>query len=222
MTRPTDPDLHGYQRILVFGGSFDPPHRAHIDLPQQAARAIDADLVAYIPAGRAPHKLDQQQTDPQHRLAMLRLALHDARADTDAGDAVPTAVLTDEIDRGPDEPSYTVDTLERLSRRIDADAQLRLLIGADQLRIFDSWREPERIIELAEPVVMVRPPDTKASLLEALPEDGRDAWAGRLIDAGWVDVSSTQVRASSSSGASIGGMVCDAVARYIEQHGLYQ
>lgn len=209
-------ELTGHKNILLFGGSFDPPHRAHIALPQQGARVIGADLIAYIPAGRAPHKLDQVQTDPQHRLAMLRLAL-----DEQSGD-VPTMVLTDEIDRGPDEPSYTVDTLEALRQRIDPGATLRLLIGADQLRIFDAWREPERIIALAEPVVMVRPPDTKASLLDSLPSDQREAWEQRLIETDQLDISSTAIRKHAATGQPGDASICDAVAAYIKQHRLYQ
>lgn len=216
MASPAPPSLSGYRRILLFGGSFDPPHRAHVELPQQAAQAIGADLIAYIPAGRAPHKLDKVQTDPEHRLAMLRLAL------ADVADTVPTVVLTDEIDRGPDEPSYTVDTLEALSKRVDPGATLRLLIGADQLRIFDQWREPERVIELAEPVVMVRPPETKASLLAGLPADERGAWADRLIEIDAMDVSSTDVRERVGSDRPIDDAVCDAVAGYIAEHGLYR
>ena len=209
-------NLAGYKNILLFGGSFDPPHRAHVALPQQAAQLLGTDLIAYIPAGRAPHKLDQQQTDPQHRLAMLRLALADQLSE------VPAVVLTDEIERGPDKPSYTVDTLEALHQRIDPETTLRLLIGADQLRIFDSWREPDRIIELAEPVVMVRPPDTKAALLDSLLGDQREAWAKRLLETDQIDLSSTDVRSNSSSSQPIDSMVCDAVAAYIEQHGLYR
>lgn len=204
--------LTGYKTILLFGGSFDPPHHAHVVLPQQAARAIGADLIAYIPAGRAPHKLDREQTDPQHRLAMLKLALSDEPGD------VPTVVLTDEIERGPDEPSFTVDTLEALRERIDPGTTLRLLIGADQLRIFESWREPQRIVELAEPAVMVRPPDTCEALLASVPEAQRDAWQSRLVDVQQMDVSSTDIREQPGTRA----MVCNAVAGYIEAHGLYQ
>ena len=207
----SDP-LAGFKNILLFGGSFDPPHEAHIALPQQAANSIGADLIAYIPAGRAPHKLDREQTDPQHRLAMLRLALDDHVS------AIPTAVLTDEIERGPDEPSFTVDTLEALTRRIDPVTTLRLLIGADQLRIFDSWREPQRIIELAEPVVMVRPPDTHEALLASVPGAERDVWRRRLVDVEQMNVSSTDIRENPESSA----MVCDAVSEYIREHGLYQ
>lgn len=208
--------LTGYQNILLFGGSFDPPHLAHVALPQQAAQLIGADLIAYIPAGRAPHKLDQQQTDPQHRLAMLRLALADQPG------AVPTVVLTDEIDRGPGEPSYTVDTLETLSKRVDPGATLRLLIGADQLRIFDSWREPDRVVELAEPVVMVRPPDTKVALLDSLSIEHCEAWAKRLIETDQLDISSTEIRQQAATGQPGDASICDAVAAYIQQHDLYR
>ena len=209
-------DLSGYKNILLFGGSFDPPHRAHLELPQQVAKAIGADLIAYIPAGRAPHKLDRVQTDPQHRLAMLRLALADQPGE------VPTAVLTDEIDRGPDEPSYTVDTLEAMHQRIDPDAKLRLLIGADQLRIFDAWRQPERIIALAEPVVMVRPPDTREALVASLPDDQRDDWAKRLVDAAQIEISSTAIRGQAAAGLPFDDSVCETVADYIVQNGLYK
>lgn len=203
--------LAGYKTILLFGGSFDPPHRAHVQLPQQAAQAIGADLIAYIPAGRAPHKLDRQQTDPQRRLEMLRLAL------TDQPGTIKTTVLTDEIDREPGLPSYTVDTLKTLRKRVDPGATLRLLIGADQLRIFGSWREPKRIVELAKPVVMVRPPDTRESLLAFLPEAEKSRWASRMVDVDQLDISSTQIREATTSND-----VCKAVADYIHKHRLYQ
>lgn len=205
----------GHEKVLLFGGSFDPPHQAHTLLPQQAAKAIGADLIAYIPAGRAPHKLDRQQTDPYHRLAMLRLAI-----EAEPGD-IPAVVLTDEVKRGPDEPSYTVDTLEQLSKRAGSSTTLRLLIGADQLRIFDQWREPERIIALAEPVVMVRPPDTREALLASLQEDQRDLWAKRLVDVDAMDVSSTEIRNLIEAHQSTEPYVCPAVAGYIADHGLY-
>jgi len=209
-------DLTGYRRILLFGGSFDPPHRAHVELPQQAGRAIDADLIAYVPAGRAPHKLDKEQTDPRHRLAMLRLALQDKPG------PIPTAVLTDEIDRGPDEPSYTVDTLSAIRARLSSDVNMRLLIGADQLRIFDQWREPERIIALAEPVVMVRPPDTRATLLDALPPNQREAWRDRLVEVDVIDLSSTDIRERLASGQRVDGLIAPSVAAYARQHKLYE
>tara|TARA_R110002111_G_scaffold34011_1_gene67810 strand:+ start:26 stop:661 length:636 start_codon:yes stop_codon:yes gene_type:complete len=203
------------QTIILFGGSFDPPHVGHVALPVAARSAIDAKWLAFVPAARAPHKLDKVQTDPTHRLAMLQLAIEDIE------DAI---VLTDELDRAADgAPSYTVDTLEHLRDQLPEGVTMRLLIGADQVRIFDQWREPERIIELAEPLVMVRPPDTKASLLASLPDDdARKAWENRLVDVPAMDISSTQIRQRVAQGESTEGMVCPAVQAYILEHGLYR
>lgn len=208
--------LTGYRHVLLFGGSFDPPHLAHMKLPQQAAQAIGADVIAYIPAGRAPHKLDRQQTPAEHRLAMLRLAVSDSPG------PIPAVVLTDEIDRGPDQPSYTVDTLEAIHQRLGSGCKLSLLIGADQVRIFDQWRKPDRIIELAEPVVMVRPPDTHTSLLDAVPEDQREAWDRRLIDIDQMDMSSTALRDSHASSEAADDWVTPSVSDYIARHRLYK
>jgi nicotinate-nucleotide adenylyltransferase len=213
-------DLNACRKILVFGGSFDPPHRAHVALPLLAMKAVGADAVAYIPAAQAPHKRDRQQTPGEQRLAMLRLALAD----------VPEAViLTDELDRATPgnsattSPSYTVDTLEAVHKRLGPQVELRLLIGADQLRIFDTWRSYHRIIELAEPVVLVRPPDSRAALLAALPAGFvAQEWAPRIVDLPPMDISSSDIRRRVAQGLPITGLVAPAVERYIREKGLYR
>ncbi len=200
---------------LVFGGSFDPPHVAHVELPGRVRQRVGADVVLYVPAARSPHKADRDPTPAKHRLAMLRLALADQPA---------ARILTDELDRAGDgRPSYTVETLERLRERLPDHVELRLLIGADQARTFETWREPERIVALAEPLVMVRPPDTAESLLASLADGAsRRAWADRLVDVPRIEASSTEVRRRVRGGEPIDGLVPAAVARYIEDHGLYR
>jgi nicotinate-nucleotide adenylyltransferase len=204
-----------HKHIILFGGSFDPPHVAHVMLPMAVREVAGADAVAYIPAAKAPHKLDKVQTAPVHRLAMLRLALENV---------AHAELLTDELDRGATgEPSYTVKTLTALRDRLGPDVKLRLLIGADQVRIFDQWREPQRVIELAEPLVMVRPPDTRESLLASLADDNaRAKWAPRLVDVPAMDISSTGIRERVARGESITGMVHPDVEAYISEHGLYR
>ncbi|MEO0514676.1 MAG: nicotinate (nicotinamide) nucleotide adenylyltransferase [Planctomycetota bacterium] len=203
------PDLSGYRRLLIFGGSFDPPHVAHVDLPRLVARAINADVVVYVPAGRAPHKLDKVQTDPAHRLAMLRLALADEPGNPGA------VVWTGEVDRVADgRPSYTVDTLEDLAERIAPDAQMRLLIGTDQVDIFESWYRAERVIELAEPVVMMRPPTTR--------DDLPAAWRDRVVVVPTTAVSSTTVRQRVAEALPLDDAVHPDVAAYIHEHNLYR
>jgi nicotinate-nucleotide adenylyltransferase len=134
-------------------------------------------------------------------------------------------VLTDEIDRfeaSGGQPSYTVDTLANLRTRLGPRVELRWLMGADQLRAFGKWREPARVIELAEPVVMVRPPDTRESLLAAVPQmfDAK-AWEKRMVDLPVIDVSATEIRQRIAEGKKISGMVHPAVERYIQENELY-
>jgi len=214
-----EPDLTHFRKLLIYGGTFDPPHRAHVQLPQQAMRLLGAERVLYIPAAQSPHKMDSKPTPPHHRLAMLRLALHD----------FPEAIiLTDELDRAeanPDQPSYTADTLENLRGRVHPDAQLRLLIGADQARVFDKWHRADDIAAIAEPVVMNRAPQTAEQLLAELPEDARNGWRSRVIELPPLDISSTRVRAQAVAGdatADIDDLLSPAVAAYIREHGLYQ
>lgn len=138
--------------------------------------------VIYIPAGRPPHKT-RRVTDASHRLAMLRLAL--------AGHE-NAEIDTIELDRAG--PSFTVDTLATLRDRFGPTQPLRLLIGADMAAIFYQWREPERIIKLAEPVVMMREPYDADDVLATLPEEVRAAWSPRLLNLPTIDVASTELR----------------------------
>jgi len=219
-------DLNAYKDLILFGGSFDPPHEAHVSLPLAAMRKVNADLVIFIPSGVSPFKCHAYQTPAHHRLNMLRLALHD----------IPQVhILTDEIQRfihtplslKPDapitNPTYTVDTLEALHKQLNGHIQLRLLLGTDHLQTFHQWRNPQRIIELAEPLVMVRPPDTHTSALLALPsQEDRQQWATRLVVVPRVDVSSTHIRQLVAQHKSIRGLVAPCVEAYIMQHRLYE
>ncbi len=209
-------ELHDCRRILVFGGSFDPPHIGHVVLPMLAMEAIDADAVAYIPAASPPHKPDRELAPAADRLAMLQ------RAVADLGFA---HVLSLEIDRAEQGivPGYTVDTLEALRNELGPGPEFRLLIGGDMLRCFDTWRQPERVIEFAEPAVMVRPPDTSESLLSALPDGFEVAdWRSRLVPLPQLDISATMIRERVRSGLPIRGLTFDSVEDYVFDQGLYR
>lgn len=203
--------------ILLFGGSFDPPHRAHTEQARLAMEAVGADAVAFIPAGRAPHKA-VSNTSPQDRLAMVQLAV----------ESEPRFfVVDDEVRRANDgKPSYTVDTLAALREKWGERVRLRLLIGADMLRIFHKWREPARITQLAEPLVIVRPPDTRDALLASLAPDlpGGNSpaiWGPRILQLPPVELSSTLVRDRVKRGEDISDLVAPPVARYIRDFKLY-
>lgn len=211
----TKPDWTSWRNILVFGGSFDPPHRAHLTLPRQVREHLSADGVVYVPAGRAPHKLDKKQTDPEHRLAMLRLALKD----TDR-----TAISPVEVERvNNGRPSYTIDTLETFASMIQPDATMRLLVGTDQIPIFEKWYRWQDVERLAEPIVMVRPPETTASVLANIADAERRAvWANRLVEVDRMDESSTAIREAIQRAEDLSNRLGPDVAAYIAEHGLYR
>ncbi len=200
---------------LVFGGTFDPPHLAHLELAGLARETLGARGVIYIPAGQPPLKDAAGVTPARHRLAMLRLLLAaQSWAVIDACELERAAAGT---------PTYTVDTLKDLRRRLGPGVTLRLLIGGDQLRRLDRWKSPDEVVSLAEPVVMVRPPDTAASLLAGLPaEFDPTAWAPRLLDLPLRNNSATEIRARVAQGLPMDELTLPAVAGYIREQQLYR
>ncbi len=207
-------ELTGYQHILIFGGSFDPPHRGHIQLPQHVKKIIHADAILYIPAGNAPHKQHLKQTPAKHRLAMIRLATA----------SIADAFVSDIEIRWPsDEPTYTVKTLQKLREAIPPQTKLTFLIGADMMRIFYQWHQSQKILEMVDIAVMLRPPDTAQALLENLPSHAdKKKWAARLIPAPQIDISSTHIRTLLVHAKDTSKMLQPNVQAYISQHKLYQ
>lgn len=221
----------GIETLLVFGGSFDPPHAGHelASLTSLAGFDTASTRVLLVPAARSPHKTDGPRATDRQRVAMARLLMKDW--------AAHVMVWTDEIDRAlPGEPSYTIDTLRRLRRAIPSKVKLRLLIGSDQAAAFHRWRAPRAIVRLAEPLVLRRKPVTTARALRAAmdhaywtPEE-LSAWEGRLAHNVVVTESSTAVRWAIRAAPrdvrrwkSIAGLdgIPIGVARYIVAHSLY-
>jgi nicotinate-nucleotide adenylyltransferase len=202
------------ERILIFGGTFDPPHRAHIELPLKVARATGCKRVIYVPARINPLKSDRPSPG-HHRVAMLEAAL---------ASQPNVEISTLELDR--EGPSYFVSTLEELSRQL-AGTDLCFLIGCDQAIEFHRWREWERILEVAEPIVMLRPPWTCESLRDAIAEkQGEERaqwWIDHLANESLprIDVSATMIRERLARGEGIDDLVTPEVGAYIREHGLY-
>ena len=129
------------ERIGIYGGSFNPPHVGHIGAAQAAIAELRLDRMLLMPAFQSPDK-QKPEIDPAHRLQMLRLA------------AEPGMEVSDlEISRGG--ISYTVQTLEQLHKE-HPDAELVLCMGSDMFLNLQKWKDPQRIMELAEIAVFQR------------------------------------------------------------------
>ncbi len=186
----------------VFGGSFDPIHAGHVAIIDLLRARGLADVVHVVPAGRSPLKRAAPQAAGDDRLFLAHAAL-DGRADVVVEDL--------EITRPP--PSYTVDTLDALVARYPHD-RWRLVIGADQAAAFESWRDPQGLLALAEPVVIARGP-------VALPP----SLAGRALVIEDFDhpASATAIRSALAAGARPGRDLLPAtVAAAIQARGLYR
>jgi nicotinate-nucleotide adenylyltransferase len=192
-------------RIGVLGGTFDPPHIAHLILAEQAREQVALDEVWFIPAGDPWRKANREVSPATHRLAMTRLAI-----------AGTPAFRVDDCEIRRDGPTYTVDTLRDLRDRIDEDDELFLLLGEDALADIPNWHEPER---LADHAYIVVAPREGAEGPPTLPFDPTRVVR---IEMPYVAVSSTDLRARSRLGRSLRFFTPPAVSEYIEDNGLYQ
>ena len=191
-------------RIGLFGGSFDPPHIGHLLIAQDAIDALALDRLLIVPAASQPLK-GADQTQPEHRLAMVRAAFDGiARIEVD-----PV-----EITRGG--LSYMVDTVDDVRRRWPG-APIHLLIGSDVVPTLSRWKEPERLLGMVRLVVLYRDTAGAVPPHQEIHGGGQATWLATRR----VDVSSTEIRARVQDGRSIRGFVPDAVATYIASTGLY-
>ena len=188
-------------RLGILGGTFDPPHFGHLLAAVDAVERLTLDRLVLVPAAVQPLKSATVTAPARDRLAMTRLLVQDDRR---------FEVDPLEIERSG--LSYSVDTLGTFAERFPS-AERFFLVGADVLRTFEKWREPERVLALATLVVMTRGDGTPSV---TLPE-GAVAIASRRID-----VSSTEIRARVAAGRSLRGFVPDSIAAYIAAHGLYR
>jgi len=131
-------------RIGVFGGSFDPPHAAHLQVARAAQNQLNLDRVIWVPAFHPPHK-DLPATSFPHRLGMVRALV--AGNPTDEVSAVESFLPP---------PSYTLHTLQALKNQEGAGASWYLIIGADNWAIFPTWHQPDAVRTEASLVVYPR------------------------------------------------------------------
>lgn len=210
------------RRVGLYGGTFDPPHHAHLRLARALRDELGLDEVRLTPAGQPYHRDRGPHASAQQRLAMVELAI--------AGEP---RLMADPREVQRPRAAYTVDTLEELRAELGADAELWFLIGSDSLQTLHSWRRWPALLTLANLAVALRPGFDTSTLH---PEVAR-LWQQRQVSdfsnrsacgtiralaLPAVDVSATQVRAQLTAGGDASGLVPAAVLDYIRQQRLYR
>ncbi len=217
-------------RLGAFGGTFDPIHNGHIQVAREVARRFRLDRVLMIPAATPPHKNVRSIADAHHRHAMTVLA---------TVDELTLVVSTIELE-APERP-YTFETIERLQNLYGESVELFFVMGADSFREIDTWREPVKVLESANWVVVTRPgneivtthlPERLRSRIIDLrggfePPVERSAARGGpaftyLLDCANEDISSTRIRQMVCERQDISSLVPRLVAGYIEKYELYR
>jgi nicotinate-nucleotide adenylyltransferase len=202
-------------RVALFGGTFDPIHRGHLALASAAASAFVLDRVLFAPVGRQPLKAESPAATFADRLEMTRLAVASA--------ADPSfAVSSVDAPRPDGAPNYTVDTVAALVREYPT-ATLFVLAGADSFLTLRGWRSPDRLLELAEWIVVSRP-EFPLSEPQLAPLALTAAQRSRvhLLTTVHEDVSATDLRQRLHAGDPCPGLLPAAVADYIQTHRLYR
>jgi nicotinate-nucleotide adenylyltransferase len=201
----------GARRIGMFGGSFDPPHLAHVALARAAVTQLQLDTLLIVPTGQAWYK-ERALSVAEHRLAMSRLAFEGLER---------VQVDTREIQRPG--PSFTIDTLEALQAE-NPGAQLYLIIGKDQFAALTSWHRWEDLLQSAIICIADRA-DAAGSEAGSDPQIQLPQPLVHL-QLPLMPFSATDIRRTIASGAAtpqdLARLVPGPVARYIEHHRLYR
>ncbi len=221
--------LSARPRIGVFGGAFDPPHLAHVRLAQTAIAELCLDTLYVVPTGSALHK-NRSLSTPKHRLCMTQLAFEGLEK-----------VIIDECELRRSGVSYTYDTVYDL-RQQHLGADIYLIIGADQARLFDTWHRWTELLQLVTLAIAERAPEISPDTTQGDQnlELEHYRWHNRglvksvqnsrerthpqiavTLNMPSMSVSATQIRSFIKEGVDISHLVNPAVLSYITAHSLY-
>jgi nicotinate-nucleotide adenylyltransferase len=213
--------------VGIFGGTFDPVHYGHLRLAEEIADTAKLAEVRFLPSGTPPHRT-RPGADPQHRVAMTRLAI--------AGN---DRFTVDDRETRRVGPGYTYDTLIELRNEMGKQRSMALLLGADAFLELATWHRWRALFDLTHIVVAYRPGFPIDTWQSRMPEPLAHEYAARymqqplavhLAPAGGIaavsmtglDISATFIRTAARAGSSPRYLLPDAVLDYIRSAGLYR
>jgi len=183
----------------ILGGTFDPPHIAHLVAGETARGQLDVDRITYIPAGRPWQKLGTGVSEARHRLRMIELAT-----------AGIDYFTVDDREVHRDGWTFTIDTIDSFGGE-----EIVMIIGADSAKGLPTWNRADELLDRARIAVVPREGVRREEVEGFI--DGDITW----LDMPGLDVSGTMLRRRVSEGRSIRFLVPDSVRDYVIGNRLY-
>ena len=196
------------QRIGVLGGTFDPIHVGHVAIARSARSSLDLDYIVLIPAGQPWLRSVKPVGNAYHRLAMTELAAESERW-----------LRVSDIEIKRPGPTFTVDTLEQLRDTYGHWSELYLIVGEDALKDLHRWRNPERVVKLAQVIGVKRPGVASVDLKKMFPAEDQQPI---ILEGPLLDISAKEVRERIAAGRPIDQLVPESVETYINSNNLYR
>ncbi|PKL47726.1 MAG: nicotinate (nicotinamide) nucleotide adenylyltransferase [Planctomycetes bacterium HGW-Planctomycetes-1] len=201
------------EKIVLFGGTFDPIHIGHIEVASAAAEKIGAGEIILIPARRSPHKNLKPLAPDNDRIAMMKLAVEDKSL---------FEINPVELNRA--EPSYTIDTIRQLKQSLGGDCILYWLIGADMLESLPKWHKIDELLNECNICVMNRGGFEKPDFDKLAPQLGSkniEKLRKNVVETPSIEISSTQIRRKILNNEDVSKYLHPEVLNYIKIRRLY-
>ncbi len=189
----------------IFGGAFNPVHKGHVRLAEEAVKQLKLKRLLIIPTYDSPHK-ETKLLPFEERAEMCRRAF---------GHIEGAEISDIEVKLGG--KSFTINTIRELKSLYPED-QFFLLIGGDMLFSFEKWFKYESILKEAKVCAVARDNDSLVDMMEYANELGRI----KVLPTKAIEISSTEIREKAARGEDITDLVPEGVAEYIAQNGLYR
>ncbi len=200
------------ERIGILGGTFDPPHNAHLLVAKALRQTYGFDRLLLVVANDPWQKsIAKRVTAAEDRWAMLEAAV--GTLVSIGINAVEASRI--EIERGG--PSFTIDTVEQIksesTRARGLEPEIGVIVGADLVAGLSTWERVDELRRLVTLFVIARP----GTITPSIP----NGWEGQVLEIETLDVSSSTIRSRLMAGIEVDDLVPSEVIRYIKSHGLY-
>ncbi len=194
-------------KLCVFQGTFNPIHRAHLDMAEYVLKNFGFEKILFIPAAVPPHK-DYDSSLALHRLNMVRLAT-----------AYNPQFEVSDIEYKFKGKSYSYLTACELYKQYNIDGRINFIIGTDAFEKIETWYETDKFKKLVDFIVFVRENNFDEKRFKRLKDNGYNY---RILSMPFEDISSTELREKIKNNQPVNNLVTKEVEEYIKKNGLYK